>query len=173
MQNDVEKIKNMVKALHIVSIKRSFWRNNRQEYSFKILSTMKCSWVIMVSQNKEVQNYFLQNFVSRHQHMKEYDTQSDLTPFLISRVSDMFLHKACVVRPEMSIYDSLKKMQDLKAKVIIIKNGDKYGIVTDTDLRNNVLLGETDIKEEIGTIIPICLSQTQKITSCRKFTTVE
>lgn len=103
-------------------------------------------------QNKEVQSYFLQDFVSRHQHMKEYDSQSDLTPFLISRVSDMFLHKACIVTPNESIYNSLKKMKELKAKVIIIKKDDEYGIVTDTDLRNNVLLGETDIHEEIGTI---------------------
>lgn len=103
-------------------------------------------------QNKEVQSYFLQDFVSRHQHMKEYDSQSDLTPFLISRVSDMFLHKACIVTPNESIYNSLKKMKELKAKVIIIKKDDEYGIVTDTDLRNNVLLGETDIHEEIGSI---------------------
>jgi len=103
-------------------------------------------------QNKEVQGYFLQDFVSRHQHMKEYDAQSELTPFLMSRVSDMFLHKACIVHPDESIYNSLKKMKDLKAKVIIIKNANEYGIVTDSDLRNNVLLGKTDIHENIGVI---------------------
>jgi len=30
-------------------------------------------------QNKDVQNYFLQDFVTRHQSLKDYDTQSELS----------------------------------------------------------------------------------------------
>ncbi|EDZ62248.1 cyclic nucleotide-binding domain-containing protein [Sulfurimonas gotlandica GD1] len=103
-------------------------------------------------QNKKVQSYFLQDFVTRHQHLKNYDMQSDLSGFLIAKVSDMFLHKACVVEHNESIYSALKKQEDLKAHVIIVKHDDDYCIVTDSDLRTHVLLGGIDIQEDISKI---------------------
>ncbi len=103
-------------------------------------------------QDKKVQSYFLQDFITRHQQLKEYDQQSDLSPFLISKVSDIFLHVACVVDADESIYGALKKQQELRAKVIIVKEIDGYSIVTDTNLRQRVLLGENDISKKIGSI---------------------
>jgi len=103
-------------------------------------------------QDKKVQSYFLQDFITRHQQLKEYDQQSDLSPFLISKVSDIFLHVACVVDADESIYGALKKQQELRAKVIIVKEVEGYSIVTDTNLRQRVLLGENDISKKIGSI---------------------
>ncbi|WP_373034619.1 putative nucleotidyltransferase substrate binding domain-containing protein [Sulfurimonas sp.] len=103
-------------------------------------------------QNKKVQSYFLQDFVTRHQHLKNYDLQSELSGFLMAKVSDIFLHEACVVDYSESIYEALKKQEDLKAKVIIVKDGLNYSIVTDTDLRKHVLLGPVDIKDNISKI---------------------
>jgi CBS domain-containing protein len=103
-------------------------------------------------QNKKVQSYFLQDFVTRHQHLKEYAAQSDLTPFLISKVSDIFLHSACVVSCDVSIYDALLEMKKLKASVILVEQNNSYKIVTDTDLREKVLLGDIDVHQVIGKI---------------------
>ncbi|RLB74210.1 MAG: cyclic nucleotide-binding protein, partial [Deltaproteobacteria bacterium] len=103
-------------------------------------------------QNKRIQSYFLQDFVARHQHLKDYDTQSDLTPFLISKVSDMYLHKAYIVNADKSILDALKEMKELKAKVIIVQDDNNYSIITDTDLINNVLLDGVDISKKVSTI---------------------
>ena len=103
-------------------------------------------------QNKKVQSYFLQDFVTRHQHLKNYDMQSDLSGFLMARVSDIFLHKACVVECDESILEALQKQETLKAKVIIVRDEENYSIVTDTDLRKHLLLGSTDIKDNIGRI---------------------
>jgi CBS domain-containing protein len=103
-------------------------------------------------QDKKVQSYFLQDFISRHQQLKDYDLQSDLSPFLMSKVSDIFLHVACIVDSDESIYDSLVKQQELKAKVIIVEELNSYSIVTDTDLRQKLLLGDNDINKKISTI---------------------
>ncbi len=104
---------------------------------------------LLLMQNKKVQSYFLSDFISRHQHLKEYDSGGDLTPFLISKVSDIFLHSACVVDSKESIHFSLIKQRDLKSKIIIVKDNDTYLVVTDTDLRDKVLLGSVDIKDSI------------------------
>lgn len=103
-------------------------------------------------QNKEVQSYFLQDFVTRHQHLKNHDMQGDLTPFLMSRVSDMFLHKACIVDKDETIYNSVVKMKEFKTSVAIVKNDVSYFVVTDTDLRNKVILGGMDVNKPISTI---------------------
>ncbi|WP_415396395.1 putative nucleotidyltransferase substrate binding domain-containing protein [Sulfurimonas sp. CS5] len=103
-------------------------------------------------QNKNVQSYFLQDFVTRHQHLKNYDMQSDLSGFLIAKVSDIFIHKACVVEENVSIHAALKKQEELKAHVIIVKDANDYSIVTDSDLRRHVLIGGVDTKDKISKI---------------------
>ena len=104
-------------------------------------------------QDKRVQSYFLQDFVTRHQHLKDYDTQSDLTPFLMSKVSDMYLHEACVVKQDETIISSLQKMKEWQARVIIVKYAvDDYSIVTDSNLIDNLLLGDVQKSESISTI---------------------
>ena len=107
---------------------------------------------LLLMQNKKLQSYFLQDFVSRHQHLKNYDLQSDLSGFLIAKVSDIFLHEACIVNYNETIYRALQKQQELKAKVIIVKDGLKYSIVTDSDLREKVLLSGIGINQKISKI---------------------
>nr|WP_321266138.1 putative nucleotidyltransferase substrate binding domain-containing protein [uncultured Sulfurimonas sp.] len=103
-------------------------------------------------QNKKVQSYFLQDFVTRHQHLKNYEMQSDLSGFLMAKVSDIFLHKACVVEHNETIHNSLKKQEKLKAHVIIVKHDTDYSIVTDSNLRKHVLLGGIDVSDKISKI---------------------
>jgi CBS domain-containing protein len=117
---------------------------------------------IDLMQDKRVQGYFLQDFVTRHQHLKNYATQSELTPFLISRVNDIFLHNACMVDETVSIQDALKKQKELKSSVIIVKNVDEYGIITDKDLRERVLLASIDVKDKaykIATYGLVCIDK--------------
>ena len=107
---------------------------------------------LLLMQNKKVQGYFLQDFVSKHQHLKEYDTASELTPFLISKVSDIFLHSLCIVDADMSIYDALVKQKNLKSKIIIVNDNEEYYVVTDTDLRDKVLLSDITIDQSIKSV---------------------
>ncbi|MEA2091309.1 MAG: cyclic nucleotide-binding domain-containing protein, partial [Campylobacterota bacterium] len=107
---------------------------------------------LLLMQNKKIQSYFLQDFVSRHQHLKNYDLQSDLSGFLIAKVSDIFLHEACIVDFNETIYKALQKQEESKAKVIIVKDRVGYSIVTDSDLRQKILLGGVDINQNIGKI---------------------
>lgn len=101
-------------------------------------------------QNKKIQGFFLQDFVSRHQQIKEFETQSELTPFLMAKVSDIYLHSACVVDAKLSIVEALLKMQEYKARVIIVKDAsEELSIVTDSNLINNLLLGDVSKESAI------------------------
>jgi CBS domain-containing protein len=129
---------------------------NKTEAKFTVDEDLICYEIkkedfLLLLEDKRVQSYFLQDFVTRHQHLKDYEAQGDLTPFLMSKVSDMYLHKACVVEKDETIYDSLKKMKSLKAKVIIIKD-EVYKILTDSDFIDKVLLARVDTNVPIGSI---------------------
>jgi CBS domain-containing protein len=103
-------------------------------------------------ENKDVQSYFLQDFITRHQQLKEYHNQSDLSPFLIAKISDIYLHNACIVDENTSIYDALLKQKELKASIILVKTPTSYAIVTDTNLKEGVLLGKISVDEPIEKI---------------------
>lgn len=103
-------------------------------------------------QDKRVQGYFLSDFVSRHQNLKYHDSQSELTPFLMAKVTDIYIHKACLVDQNDSILESLKKQHKLKAKVILVTKDDEYEIVTDTNLKEKMLLAGLDVNEKISKI---------------------
>ncbi|MEJ2372722.1 MAG: cyclic nucleotide-binding domain-containing protein, partial [Sulfurimonas sp.] len=98
-------------------------------------------------QNKKIQGYFLQDFISRHKQLKEYHNSSEFTPFLVSRVSDIYLHAPCIVSAKTSIYDALQKQKELKSSIIIVEEISR--IVTDTDLKEKVLLGDASIDAPI------------------------
>ena len=103
-------------------------------------------------QNKKLQGYFLEDFISRHKQLKSQESSSDLTPFLISKISEIFLHPACVVQANETILASLEKQKSLKAGVIIVQNEDEFMIVTDSDLRHKVLLGDIGVDKQISRI---------------------
>ena len=103
-------------------------------------------------QNKKVQGYFLQDFITKHQHLKEYDAASEFTPFLMAKVSDMFLHPLCSVDAKTTIFDALTKQKELGSKVIIVQDNEQNFVVTDTDLKDKVLLGGLSIDASINQV---------------------
>ncbi|MBD3797470.1 MAG: CBS domain-containing protein [Campylobacterales bacterium] len=101
-------------------------------------------------QNKKIQGYFLQDFISRHKQLKEYHNSSELTPFLVSRVQDIYLHVPCIVTPETSIADALQKQKKLKSSIIIVEA--MHCVVTDADLKEKVLLGGITVDQPISVV---------------------
>ena len=98
------------------------------------------------------QNYFMQDFITKHQNLKERQHQNELTPFMVSRVDEIYLHTPCFAEVKASIKDALRTMADQKADVILVRDGEKTGIVTDTDLREKVLLAGKSTQDAIGEI---------------------
>jgi CBS domain-containing protein len=94
-------------------------------------------------------NYYMQDFAQKHQSLKQRHIQNELTPFMVARVEEIFLHVPCIVDAKTAIFDALKQMSEQKAKVILVDNGGEIGIVTDTDLRERVLLGDISVENPI------------------------
>jgi CBS domain-containing protein len=98
------------------------------------------------------QNYFMQDFITKHQNLKERQHQNELTPFMVSRVDEIYLHTPCFVDAHTPIREALQKMADQSANVILVRRSESVGIVTDTNLREKVLLAEKSSSDPIGDI---------------------
>jgi len=112
----------------------------------------KESFLNLLQDVESFQNYFMQDFITKHQNLKERQHQNELTPFMMSRVDEIYLHTPCFVNATLSIKEALHTMTDQNAEVILVRNGDSIGIVTDTNLREKVLLAQKSTQDPIGEI---------------------
>lgn len=112
----------------------------------------KESFLNLLQDVEPFQNYFMQDFITKHQNLKERQYQNDLTPFMVSRVDEIYLHVPCIVDAKQSIKEALHTMAVQNAEVILVRRGEVTGIVTDTNLREKVLLAEKSTEDAIGEI---------------------
>lgn len=112
----------------------------------------KESFLNLLQDAESFQHYFMQDFITKHQHLKERSHQNGLTPFMVSRVDEIYLHTACIVDASQPIKTSLETMVRQNANVILVQEGDRMGIVTDTNLREQVLLAGKSTDDPIGAI---------------------
>jgi len=112
----------------------------------------KESFLNLLQDVEPFQNYFMQDFITKHQNLKERQHQNELTPFMVSRVDEIYLHTPCFVDAQTSIRDALQKMADQNGEVILVREGNRVGIVTDTNLREKVLLADKSSRDPIGEI---------------------
>ena len=106
----------------------------------------------LIQDHSSFQNYFMQDFIAKHQLLKQHQQQNELTPFMMAKVSDIFLHTPCMVDEESTINEALIKMKELHASAILLNGTQGLGIITDADLRDNVLLGDVKQSELAKTI---------------------
>jgi len=112
----------------------------------------KESFLNLLQDVEPFQNYFMQDFITKHQNLKERQHQNDLTPFMVSRVDEIYLHSPCFVDASLSIKEALRMMSDQDAEVILVLKDEEIGIVTDTNLREKVLLCDKSTNDPIGEI---------------------
>jgi CBS domain-containing protein len=112
----------------------------------------KESFLNLLQDVEPFQNYFMQDFITKHQSLKERQHQNELTPFMVSRVDEIYLHAPCFVDGSMPIKDALRQMADQNAHAILVRGDERIGIVTDTNLREKLLLADKSRNDPIGEI---------------------
>lgn len=116
----------------------------------------------LIQDHEQFRNYFMKDFIEKHQSLKEHQHQNDLTPFMMTRICNIFIHNACIVDEIESIHRALVRMEELKATAIIVKRQKEFGIITDADLRKKVLIGETPLSagvKEVANFPLVCIEK--------------
>ncbi len=80
--------------------------------------------------------FYLMDMVDRINYLKKHETQSDLSTFMVARVSDTYLHDPLIVSEETPVIEALKRSVQARSSSVVVDGKDGYGIVTDSDIKN-------------------------------------
>jgi len=94
--------------------------------------------------------FYLMDAVERITYLKKRETSSDLSAFMVAKVSDSYLHEPCVVAADTLVSESLRQSVEMKSSSIIVKDNDRYGIVTDSDIKIALSGCTLDLASTIG-----------------------
>ena len=116
----------------------------------------------LIQEHDAFQSYFLEDFVDKHRKLKQYRQQNTLTPFMVARISEIYLHAPCIVSGDTPIRAALEQMKALQANCILVEHNAQHGIITDTNLRDHVLLGSVPIEARAAEIATFPLITIQR-----------
>ncbi len=85
-------------------------------------------------------DYFFHSLAQKVDYIKIKEDFSSMSDLMIARVNETLIHKVCIVPADTLVPDAIRKSQEYLSTVIIVQNSDRYGIVTDTNLRKYILL---------------------------------
>ena len=137
---------------------------NQTKNTFKVHEDLICyelekaTFLKLIEENEKFKDFFLKNLVNKLQTLKDKEYTSELSSFMIAKVDDTIIHEACVVDENTKLIDAIKKSMTFKTSTIIVKKDDNtYGIITDSLLKIKVLLeGRTlDIPVKDIAIFPL------------------
>jgi len=106
----------------------------------------KKTFLALIKDNEVFGNFFLSNLVHKFKILKDKEYTSELSSFMIAKVEDTFINKACIVDESTILLDAIEKSIQYKTSSIIVKSSNnEYGIITDSTLKMEVLLKGRDL----------------------------
>lgn len=131
---------------------------NHSKHSFITVSETICYTLkrdiflnIMYS-NAHIETYFFRT-ISQKLNQDISDSQNkELVNFMVSRVKDAYIQKPIIIDSQTSIFDTVAKMKGSRASSVLIKKDSLYGIATDTDFREKVILNRLSFDEPVDLI---------------------
>ncbi|SDS93765.1 putative nucleotidyltransferase substrate binding domain-containing protein [Pseudomonas oryzae] len=103
----------------------------------------------LMSSNPLFADYFQQNLAAKREIVAQYGQSQDMTEFMLARISDGMVREPPVVAEGTSLHEATRLMRAMKSDCLLAKKGNRYGMVTRTDLLDAVVLNglplETDV----------------------------
>ncbi len=128
----------------------------RSEARYEVTEDLICyelsskGFMYAYEQCEPFKQFYLMDMVERISFLKKKETSSDLSGFMVARVSDSFLHEPCIVSADMLVVQALRKSVEMKSSSIVVQEGDRYGIVTDSDIKTALAEETLDLSSSIG-----------------------
>jgi CBS domain-containing protein len=135
---------------------------DKTEDTFKVHEELLCfeikkeDFKALLETNEAFKAYFLTDLANRIQSAKQKEYSTQLSGFMIAKITDSYIHEPCIVTPLTPIMEALHKMDSMSTNCIIVDDEEagSYGIVTDSTVRRHVLYDDYD---KFGPIGPIAL----------------
>jgi CBS domain-containing protein len=102
--------------------------------------------------NEVLESFFFQSISDKLNNNLQNEQNKDIVNFMVARASDAYLQKPIIIEQNESIYNAALLLKNQKGSSLIIKGNDDYGIVTDTDFREKIILNRMSFDAPIKEI---------------------
>lgn len=109
-------------------------------------------FLTLINNNPSFQEFYYQDLSARLNRMIERRNNKDLSSFMVAKIGEAYIHPAIFVEANATIYDAVVTLKKHKATSVLVKWGEQVGIVTDTDIREHVVLRRCSVDAPIADI---------------------
>ncbi|WP_415893361.1 putative nucleotidyltransferase substrate binding domain-containing protein [Neptuniibacter sp. QD29_5] len=106
----------------------------------------------LMSTNGLFADYFQQNLSAKTEIVQQHGKEQDMAEFMLAKVSDGLVREPLVILEGTSIREATLLMREKKADCILVKRGNRYGMVTGTDLLDAVVVNELAMDTDLAEI---------------------
>ena len=99
----------------------------------------KKTFLSLLTENKKFEEFFLKDLTSRLQTLKNKEYGSDISSFMFSKVSDIYVHEPFIVKADCTIKNAIEGSISQGSSTIIVDSGNTYKEITDTPIEKNIL----------------------------------
>jgi CBS domain-containing protein len=112
--------------------------------------------------NPGVANFYYQSLSARLDRLIEQRDTRELASFMAAKIRDIYLQPPVMVEATDSIFRAVQILEQHKASSVLVRRGEETGIVTDTDIREHVVLQRKSVDSPVGEIASYSLRGMQR-----------
>ncbi|NLO18226.1 MAG: cyclic nucleotide-binding domain-containing protein [Arcobacter butzleri] len=107
----------------------------------------------IVYQNEDLEHFFFQSISQKLSQVCAINQSKELANFMMAKVKDAYIQKPLFVKENETIYNTVNFMKEHHLTSILVKNSNgEFGIATDTDFREKVILNRLNFDDSIKNI---------------------
>lgn len=128
---------------------------NKTESTFIVSEDLICYeltkvvFLKLLTSSKHFKSFFLKNLSSRLRTLKNKEYGSDMSSFMVAKVSDIYMHEPYIAPNNCSIEHAIEASIKVQSSTIVVEKDSVYGIVTDSVLKKKVLLARKPLSDNI------------------------
>ena len=106
----------------------------------------------LIDSNQLFSEYFQENLTVKREIIAQHSPNQDMAEFMLARISDSTVREPLILEEGTSIEEATRLMREHKADCMLAKRGNRYGMVTGTDLLDAVILNHLPLDTDVSKI---------------------
>lgn len=115
----------------------------------------------LIDSNALFADYFQQSLTAKREIIAQHGPNQDMAEFMLARIADSTIREPLIVEEGTSIEQATRLMREHKADCLLAKRGNRYGMVTGTDLLDAVILEHLPLDTDVSNIASYRLIRTK------------
>lgn len=106
----------------------------------------------LIDSNALFADYFQQSLTAKREIIAQHGPSQDMAEFMLARIADSTIREPFIVEEGTSIEQATRLMREHMADCLLAKRGNRYGMVTGTDLLDAVILQHLPLDTDVSNI---------------------